>query len=199
MVARAQPHQRHASRRGIALALVVAVAGAGAAWAAPAARAQSDEPATEQYSDPFAKLGTGRQAPDWNPYSRDFGAPIPERVRRRLERVEDGPALQMLLAQVETERARTGGAAPASPARRRATPGAGAQESAPPRSSAPAQRARPRVVTEEDEEPGIVAATVSSVFARGGPEGLLLTVALVAIAVGGVGVARTLRGRQRAG
>jgi hypothetical protein len=161
-------------RRPVAAVLVLAVVvGALASRPEAVAAAPGDEPAIEQYSDPFGPLGTGRRTPAWNPFTRDFGVAPPEPLRRRLADIEDGATLQLLLAQLETERARTGGALPAA---RGAGGGAGS----------------------EGEEPGALGSAVGSVVDGGRPAGALLVSGLVALAAGATAAAWARRRRQRA-
>ncbi|MGH2743320.1 MAG: hypothetical protein ACRDN8_12740 [Thermoleophilaceae bacterium] len=177
MAAKVQMRRAGAWRRAASLALLVAGLIAGSAVVpAPAAAVQTDQPAIEQYTDPFAPLGTGRRAPAWNPFSPDFGARVPERVRR-LARVEGGPTLEMLLAQLETERARTG--------RRRSTAGP---------TGAPRGVAAGKV-----EQPTLLSSAASAVFDGGSPRGALLVVGLTAVAASGAVAVWARRRRGRAG
>lgn len=101
-------HEPRSAQRplGIALAAFAVIAVLGVA-AAPARAAPEDQPAVDQYTDPFGPLGTGKRTPAWDPFSADFSGSVPAGLRRRLVRTGDGAALGLLLAQVETERART--------------------------------------------------------------------------------------------
>jgi hypothetical protein len=142
-------------------------------WVAPPAIAgPGDQPSVHQYSDPFAPLGTGHRTPAWNPFSRDFREAAPAQVRRRLASAEDGATLELLLAQLQTERVRThrGPGAAGARQRRGDGPGAGIAFAGGPR---------------EDDEPGAAGSAVGSVLDVGGPEGALLLAGLAAVAAGG--------------
>jgi hypothetical protein len=136
--------------------------------------AQGDRPAIDQYTDPFAPLATGRRAPAWNPFSPDFAAGVPARLRRRLARLDEGPALEMLLAQLDTERVRTGAGQPLSRSGR------------PLPSTARGRRA-------EDPQPGALSSVARSISDG---SGALLSAALVAVTAGGLAAAG-MRRRQR--
>lgn len=135
---------------------------------APALAEPGDQPSVHQYSDPFAPLGTGHRTPSWNPFSRDFREAVPPQVRRRLARAEDGAALELLLAQLQTERVRTGDGL-----RGEAAAAGGARR--------------------EDEETGAAGSAVSSLLDVGGPGAVLLLAGLGAIAAGGAAAVWTRR------
>lgn len=150
-------------RRGATLVLVAALV----VCAPAAAQAPPDLPALDQYADPFGPLGTGHQAPAWNPFTSDFQVSPPRRVLRPLEGVEDEPALRLLLTQLETERVRT-------------SEGRSATRHDAVGSDATGARA-------DDEDAGFLTAAAGSVFDRGGLWALLLIGGLAVIA--GVGAA----------
>lgn len=135
--------------------------------------APGDQPSVHQYADPFAPLGTGHRTPAWNPFSGDFREAVPARVRRGLVKARDGAGLELLLAQLQTERVRT----------REGSRGAGAAV---------------RGARREDEQPGATGSAVSSLLDVDGPGGALLLAGLGAIAARGAAAVWTRR-RQYAG
>jgi hypothetical protein len=171
MAGRTHIHRRRPWRRiPIAVLVVTGALGVLSLGPVPGVAAQGDQPAVDQYTDPFAPLATGRRAPAWNPFSRDFAARVPAPLRRRLARLDDGAALEMLLAQLGTERVRTGAGPPVS------------------RSDRPSARAS-REGRAEDPRPGALSAAVRSISDGGGPHGLLLTAGVLAVTAGGLAAA----------
>lgn len=75
--------------------------------------APEDEPAIEQYADPFGPLPTRERARDFNPLSDDFAVPPAPKLLRQLERVDEAnrAPLAALVSQVATARKRVRGAA----------------------------------------------------------------------------------------
>ncbi len=156
----------------LALALMTSLALAGAA-PGPAVAAPEDLPAVDQYSDPFGPLGTGKRTPAWDPFSDDFAGQVPAGLRRRLARTEGGAALELLLAQVETDRVRT---------RRGGSPISVEGEGTSPLGS----------------ERGALASAATALF-DGDSQGLLLIAGLVLIAAGGIALRLTSRPRAVGG
>jgi hypothetical protein len=175
MAARIQMGRCRRRRVPAVAVLVVGAIGALSFGPVPGVAAQGDRPAIDQYTDPFAPLATGRRAPAWNPFSRDFAAGVPARLRRQLARVDEGPALEMLLAQLRTEQARTGVGEPLSRSGRS--------------SSRTARGGRA-------EDPGVVSSAARSISDGAGAHGALLFAGLVAVTAGGLAAA-WMRRRER--
>lgn len=166
--------RRWSHPRGILGGVVLAAAMAALSVAPPAWAGPGDQPSVHQYSDPFAPLGTGHQTPAWSPFGRDFREAAPARVRRGLAKADDGATLELLLAQLQTERVRT----------RQGSDGAGT-------GGAGARR--------EDDVPGATGSAVSSVLEVGGTVGALLLAGLGMIAAGGAAAVWARRRRYAAG
>jgi hypothetical protein len=166
MVLSARTRQRSQPRGFLAAVIALAAVTVAFSVALPAAAAPGDQPSVHQYSDPFAPLGTGHRTPAWNPFGREFREAAPTQVRRRLAKTEDGAALDLLLAQLQTERVRTQQEGSESGA-----DGAGAAGASAPR---------------EGDEPDAAGSAVSSVVDGGGPGGVLLLAGLGAVAAAGL-------------
>ena len=106
--------------RRILCAVVVLVVG-GIAFPVPAQGSPEDNPAIEQYADPFGPLPTGERPRSFHPLSDDFAVPPPELLRQlaRIDETDRAP-LAALVSQVATarERVRAVSHAQGSPPRR---------------------------------------------------------------------------------
>jgi hypothetical protein len=118
--------------------------------------------------------GHGPPDPAWNPFSRDFREAAPAQVRHRLAKTEEGAALELLLAQLQTERVRT---------QQGGSDGVGAAGDRTPR---------------EGDEPGATGSAVNSVLDGGDPGGVLLLAGLGGIAAAGAGAVWARRRRYAA-